>query len=542
MADATEALVPQAEPTLNIEGLTNPAAYAHPVDSISIHETHISWVILTGEFAYKVKKPLKLEFLDSRELATRRFLCNEELRLNRRLAPELYLDVVAITRDADGLHMSGSGHIVDYAVKMRQFAPSQELPALLTRADVTAEEIGVLAIRLADFHRGAAAPEGASFDYVARLRECMLGNLTTLLSHLPSLREFPVMGEVIDWTHDSLHDLNESLRKRQAGGYIRECHGDLHAHNIVRWHGQLTPFDCLEFDPKLRFIDVMNDAAFLFMDLIGHDHRDLAYEFLNRYLEQTGDYQGVRLLSFYVVYRALVRAMVDALSIEQRPAERLEWKGRMRGRIATALEFMRPPQPTLYIMHGPSGSGKSWLSEHLVPLVGAVRLRSDIERKRLAGEAKPDLYSPARNQQTNARLLECAQSCLQGGASVIIDAAFLKKRDRQQFKALADRLGASFVIISCVAEAEEMARRIQRRAMGKADPSDATVAVLNQQLQDFVPLEAEELRNAIRVNTMQPRAERAAVATLRAREVNTARQTAWPQRRRHEIARVTEQD
>jgi uncharacterized protein len=540
---AKAALPSDSEPVLHIDALLSPAVYPHPVAKIQVHETHISWVILTGDFAYKIKKRLKLEFIDSRALATRRFLCEEELRLNRRLAPELYVGVVPITQDLTGLHIGGDGRIVDYAVKMRQFEPAQELPALLPRADVSANEMADLEKHLAEFHHKAHPPADASFDYLAQLRESVLGNLATLLAHLPSLQGSADIGELIDWTHDSLHDLHEQFRQRQAQGFIREGHGDLHAHNIVRWRGQLTPFDCLEFDPKLRFVDVMNDVAFLVMDLFAHARQDLACEFLNCYVEQTGDYSGIRLLPFYAVYRALVRALVDALGGEQKPAERPAWKGRMQGRIATALKFMRPAPPTLYIMHGPSGSGKSWLSERLIPLLGAVRLRSDVERKRLASIATqsvdlstlPDLYSPAVNQLTYARLLSCAESCLLGGVSVIIDAAFLNVQDRQRFKTLADRLGAAFVIVSCNADREEMARRIMRRAIDKADPSDATVAVLNQQLQAFVPLQTEELRSVIYVNTMQPNSERAAVATLRAREANTPRATAWSARREQRL-------
>ena len=547
IAETFKPLTTDSEPVFSIDELLNSAAYAHAVGPISLHETYISWVILTGEYAYKIKKRLKLEFMDTTSLATRHFLCEEELRLNKRLAPTLYLQVVAITRDANGLHLGGSGTPVDYAVKMRQFEPSQELPALLARADIKAQEMAALAERLAEYHRRAAAtPENSTFDYVAQLRACVLGNLTTLLAHLQSLQERPAIGQLIDWTHDSLHDLQECFRARQTGGFIRECHGDLHAHNIVRWQGQLTPFDCLEFDPKLRWIDVMNDVAFLVMDLVGHDHKDLAYEFLSRYVEQTGDYQGIRLLPFYSVYRAMVRAMVDALSIEQRAAERLEWEDRLHGRIATAQQFMRPKQTALFVMHGPSGSGKSWLSERLVPLVAAVRLRSDLERKRMVDQepglgrgaaGSPDLYTPARNCQTYTRLLECAESSLLGGISVIVDAAFLDVEHRQQFKALADRLGASFVIVSCVAEKAEMARRIESRTTEKAGPSDATVAVLYNQLQGFVPLRADELTDVVRVDTQQPNPDRSLFAMLQAREVNLRRRMTWPQRRGRAFSR-----
>jgi predicted kinase len=198
---------------------------------------------------------------------------------------------------------------------------------------------------------------------------------------------------------------------------------------------------------------------------------------------------------------------------------------------------MHPKRPSLIIMHGPSGSGKSWLSERLVPLVAAVRLRSDLERKRLP-DPEPDLYTPARNRQTYARLLECAESCLLGGVSVIVDAAFLNADDREHFRSLAERCGASFVILSCIADKAEMGRRIARRAQENADPSEATIAVLENQLQGFVPLRADELAHAIRVDTLQPDPLRAAFATLQAREVNLGVcQVAWPQRRERVVAR-----
>jgi aminoglycoside phosphotransferase family enzyme/predicted kinase len=537
-APSIEAFAIGSESVLNIDALLNGAAYAHAVSDIKLHETHISWVILTGEYAYKIKKRVKLEFLDTTTLAMRHFLCHEELRLNKRLARDLYLAVVPITQGGKGVHLGGTGVIIDYAVKMKQFDPSQELPALLVRADVTAQEMTDLAERLAEFHRQAAlAPDDAGFNYVAELRNSVLGNVAALLAHLGSLQGLPALGQLIDWTHDLLHDLHERFRNRQSRGYIRECHGDLHAHNIVRWQAQLTPFDCLEFDPKLRWIDVMNDVAFLVMDLVGHDRKDLAYEFLSRYVEQTGDYAGIRLLPFYAVYRALVRAMVDAVSGEQKPIERLELNGRLHGRISTALGFMHPKRPSLIIMHGPSGSGKSWLSERLVPLVAAVRLRSDLERKRLP-DPQADLYTPARNRQTYARLFQCAESCLLGGVSVIVDAAFLNADVRERFRSLAQRCGASFVILSCIADKAEMARRIARRAQENADPSEATIAVLENQLQGFVPLRADELAHAIRVDTLQPDPLRAAFATLQAREVNLGvRQMAWPQRRERVVPR-----
>ena len=534
-AVSMESIHTDPDPTFRIEELLNPDVYAHPVTELKLRESPLSWVIRTGIYAYKVKKCLKLDFLDTTALASRRFFCDEELRLNRRLAPELYLDVIAIARAADGVHMGGAGSIVDYAVRMKQFEESEELPALLARGAVGMDEVRALAEQLADFHRRApVATDDKAFDYLAQLRKTVLGNEVTLVAHLDSLQQFPTMALLIHWTRDSLHDFAERFRRRQADGFIRECHGDLHAHNIVRWHRELTPFDCLEFDPALRWIDVMNDVAFLFMDLAVHGRKDLGYGFLSHYVERTSDYEGIRLLPFYAVYRALVRAMVDTLEAEQHGSKHLDLYKRIHARINTAMDFIHPTGPSLFIMHGPSGSGKSWLSEQLVPLIGAVRMRSDFERKRLAGfetmhsvsvTASQTLYAPEAILHTYSVLLEYAESCLLGGISVIVDAAFLDVESRRLFRTLAERLDAQFVIISCFADEAEMARRIKCRRLSPAEPSDATVAVLESQLGALEPPRADEEAHVIRVDTAKPNAASAAFAILQAREANLAQRT-----------------
>ncbi len=520
------------EPGIEIQDLLRPAAFPHPVAHPELRETHVSWIVLTGTVAYKIKKAQKLDFLDASTLERRRHLCEEEIRLNRRLTPELYLDVVAITKDASGLHVGGSGSIVEYAVCMRQFDTSQELPALVARGDIAIDEVTALAERVAEFHsRAAVAPQADSFDYVTQLRNSVLGNVATLLSHLDSTAQFPELGMLIDWTHDSLHTFADRFRKRQQGGFVRECHGDLHAHNIVRWQGRLTPFDCLEFDPKLRWIDVMNDVAFLVMDFAALGRKDLACAFLSRYLERTGDYDGVRLLPFYAVYRAAVRAMVDALSAEQHPARHGEFYQRLQCRVRTAVDFMQSRSPTLFIMRGPSGSGKSWLSERLVPLVQALRIRSDLERGRLAGAApaapnepahRHDVYAhgaytPEMTRRVYARLALCAENCLLAGVNAIVDAAFLEREQRRIFQNLADRLGVRFVIVSCTAQEEEMAHRIAARRLARTDPSEADEAILEQQLRHLEPLQADEQAHVMTVDTMLPDPAGAVLANLRAR-------------------------
>jgi len=493
------------------EDLLTPAAFAHPVSRFEVRETPISWVILTGLYAYKVKKNVHLDFIDASTLETRHFLCEEELRLNRRLALDLYMDAVTITREAGGLRIGGLGPIVEYAVRMRQFDASQELSVLLEGDTLDEQEFVDLGRRLARFHESVPkATCDKEFTHTTDLHDTVLGNLATLLSHLDAETPLPEIGLLVDWTHDYLHDSLTQLRLREEGGAIRECHGDLHAGNIVRWRGQLIPFDGLEFDPKLRWIDIMNDVAFLVMDLMAHKRQDLAYAFLNAYLERTGDYEGVRHLAFYSVYRSLVRAMVDCLGAENDPTHREDFQKQLRMRIKTASAFVNQPVPTLFIMHGVSGSGKSWMSERLIPQLGAIRIRSDVERKRLSGVSssplettgfEEGLYTPAMSHRTYARLLECADQCLKGGFNTIVDAAFLQGEDRRLFADLAAVGGFHFVILACEAELPVLTQRVEQRARQRIDPSDADLTVLTEQLSILQPLSAPERRRTITLDT-----------------------------------------
>jgi len=514
-----------AAPAFTPAHLLTPAAFPHPVDRLEVRETNISWVILTGPFAYKIKKSVELAFIDASTLEKRRRMCEEELRLNRRLAPDLYMDVVAITRHADGARIGGNGRVIEYAVRMRQFEASEELSALLARGTVSAHEIAAFGECLANFHASAArAPCGANNLYTNQLHDAVLGNLAALLSHLDEDTTLPEMGSLVDWTHDYLHDSLTRLHMREQNGFIRECHGDLHARNVVRWHGRLMPFDSLDFDPKLRWIDIMNDVAFMVMDLMAHDRRDLAFSFFNSYLEKSGDYDGVQLLPFYAVYRALVRAMVDGLGAEYDLDRRDEFRRRLRTRVKTAAAFIHRPKPTLFIMHGPSGSGKSSLSERMAAQLGAIRIRSDVERKRLAGfrtsAARADrfeqgIYTPDFSHRTYARLLESTESCLEGGVNVIVDASFINGEDRRLFRELAARLGNQFFIISCEADRSLLAKRIEERRQSRVDPSDADVTVLDRQLQKLGPLGADERLHVIAVDTGHAGAYENALSAMR---------------------------
>jgi hypothetical protein len=316
---------------------------------------------------------------------------------------------------------------------------------------------------------------------------------------------------LIQWTQNSLARLRPSINSRKHLRFVRECHGDLHARNIVRWRQQWLPFDCLEFDPQLRWIDVMSDVAFLFMDLIAHGRENLAYEFLSRYVEETGDYEGLRLLPLYAAYRALVRAKVDALGAQAAgPVERQALEARLTNRLQIAMRFMNMGPPALIVMHGVTACGKSWLSEQLISTIRAVRIRSDLERKRPASMRSPKRkffgvgagpYTPAAIEQTYARLLECAESVLEAGCNVIVDATFLKFAHRQMFRDLALRHDCPFLIVSCRANRATLAARLKTRAQIGQDPSEATQSVLEEQLRTQEPLAAEEQPHALEIDT-----------------------------------------
>ena len=329
------------ETRFNIEDLLLGAAFPHPVTQLQLKQTHISWVLLTGPFAYKIKKPVRYDFIDASTLERRKFLCEEELRLNRRFAPDLYVEVVAIVAGKGRLSVGGRGNPLEFAVKMRQFDPSQELAELLARDGVTAQDMRSLADTVADSHiRAAVAPANGPYGTFPKVQAPILGNFELLRRHLGGEAERTSLEQLAVWTYDSLARLKPLIQSRLQSGDVRECHGDLHARNIVRWQQHWLPFDCLEFDPELRWIDVMADTAFLFMDLVSRRREDLACEFLSRYLEETGDYAGLRLLPLYASHYALVRAKVDALGAESAsPAERAALEARLTERLATAVAF-----------------------------------------------------------------------------------------------------------------------------------------------------------------------------------------------------------
>jgi len=492
-----------------IASLLQERAYPHPVDNIQLLETHISWVILTGSFAYKIKKPIKLEFLDFSSLEQRKISCNDELRLNRRWAPQLYLDVVAICGSFEKPEVGGSGSPVEYAVKMNQFPQISQLDAQLDAGLLTDADMYELAEMITTQHDSAAIVDQLNVkDVFESIRAPMLENIEHLKSHVSRDK----LHELSSWTKKSLRELRLTLMQRQRDGFVRECHGDLHLRNLVRLPSGIVAFDGVEFSAELRNIDVISDVSFLMMDLIARERQDLAYLFINRYLECSGDYAGMSVFGLYYVYHALIRAKVAAI----RSVERSDETGRqhdleeMAHCCAVAHRWIESRAPLLVVMHGFSGSGKTTLSEALMSRLPAIRVRSDIERKRKHGLAETEgsgaragegIYAPHARVSIYDALADAAEFSLRLGQDVIVDASFLNHSDRQHFHALAKRISVGFVMVDTSAESDELLRRIRFRQRDASDASEADANVLQYQFEHAEPLGSKELEWTITVAT-----------------------------------------
>ncbi|MDM0116344.1 AAA family ATPase [Variovorax sp. J22R133] len=470
---------------------------------VRLVETHISWVLLTATRAYKLKKPVRLSFVDFTTLAARKHFCDEEVRLNRVLAPDLYLGVEPVCGSRDVPHIRGVGEPIDHVVCMKRFPDGALLGELLAAGQLAAAELDALARRLASFHANAPVADSLSLHGAPeQVGQSVMNALDQLDLHGNIARIAPLRC----WVVQEAQRLHMAWLQRQRNGAVRECHGDLHLANVVRVDGEWLPFDRIEFDPALRWIDVMSDVAFLVMDLKAHGRADLAFRFLDVYLQHRGDHGGLTVLRFYEVYRALVRALVA--SLRKGPPAGCE-APMVPDYLACAEGLVRSAgAPRLLITHGFSGSGKSTVAGQLLEVAGAIRIRSDVERKRLFGlgvlersaARGLDIYTPEATRRTFARLCEVARIALQAGYPVILDAAFLRHAERVAFRALAASLRVPFAILDVRAQGPQLRHRLAAR---QADASEADLEVLERQLAFHEALDADELAVTIAVDTQE---------------------------------------
>ena len=498
-----------------IQAIRKNANFSHSIDKYELVETHISYLLLTGPYVYKFKKPLNLGFLDFSTLEKRKYYCEEEIRLNRRLAPELYLDVVNITGTKDLPELSGDGPVIEYAVKMKQFHKGSELDQLLESGQLTKFHFDKLALQIADFHKTATiASASSNFGQYETVMKTVMSNISKIEKSISMDTHYHErILKLKQWTENSLKQSINIFKERKENGFIRECHGDMHLGNIAYHDNQIIVFDCIEFSDELRWIDVMNEIAFLVMDLDDRDQTSFSYRFLNSYLELSGDYEGLSVLPFYYVYRALVRSKVSCIRLQQSGLsniERLHEIENYRHHIDTSCRYIEKRYPVLLITYGFSGSGKTTVSQDLMESLGAIRIRSDIERKRLYGinaNIKQDpaidqgIYSKNSSNQTYQKLCDLAKKLLMANYNVIVDATFLRKKHRTKFQNIANDLDLPFIILDFQSQINTLRQRIIKRDNYGNNASDADLSVLDYQIATQEPLNNEEKKSVISINT-----------------------------------------
>ncbi len=483
-----------------VEALSDPVHWPHAVGEVIHHETHISHVILAGDYAYKIKKPLDLGFLDFSTLEARRACCEAEVRLNARLAPHIYLDVVAITGSPTVPELGGAGAPIEYAVRMRRFDEAGLLDRQAAQGQLDRALIGRLAQHVAAFHDSAdAAPPDAHFGSPAAVLAPARDNFAQIRPHVDSS-----LGERLDalaqWTESRFAALSHAFERRRADARVRECHGDMHLGNIALVDGAPAIFDGIEFNAAMRWTDVAADVAFLVMDLDRRGADDLAGEFLDEWLASTGDYDALEVMTFYLVYRALVRAKIAAIRKSQHgPGEDdAEDEAALRAYIALAEHYAGTDAGAILITRGVAGSGKSAAASVLVDRLGAIRLRADVERRRLYPDPDPETrYAPAAHDTVYARLEALARAGARAGFPVVVDATFVERERRSRFERLAAQQRVPFRIVDIEVPEPILRERVRARYRRGDDVSEAGIAVMEAQLRGLAALTRDE--RAVRI-------------------------------------------
>ncbi|HAG83082.1 MAG TPA: adenylyl-sulfate kinase [Cyanobacteria bacterium UBA12227] len=471
-----------------IEQMMQPGFYPHPVtEPIQMIQTHVSYVLLTGNYAYKVKKSVNFGFLDFSTLERRQHFCLEELRMNQPIAPEIYLEVLPITQTANQYILQGTGEPVEYALKMCQFPQETLFITMFEQGKLTTNHMEELGRIVAHFHAKAQTNDYIrSFGEVEKIREAFDQNYQQTEAYIGKSQTQQQYEETKQFTDTFFEQQQELLATRRENNWIRECHGDLHLRNICLWNDKIQLFDRIEFNEPFRFVDVMYDIAFAVMDLEARERKDLGNAFLNTYIEQTGDWEGLQVLPLYLSRQAYVRAKVTSFLLDDPAvpeAAKQEAATTAAAYYRLAWEYTKTNQGQIILMSGLSGSGKSTVARYLARHLGAIHLRSDAVRKHLAGipldqSGGNELYTPAMNQKTYDRLLQLGILLARKGFPVILDA----KYDRQSFRADAIAQAQThqlpLKILYCTAPTEVLRDRLSSRT---GDVSDATADLLTHQ-------------------------------------------------------------
>jgi len=493
-----------------VNNLQNPDLYDHPTPHFQLIETHSSWVILTGEYTYKLKKPVDFEFLDYSTLAKRKHFCQREIELNRRLAPKIYLEVVTITGSPEQPQINGENEIIDYAIKMREFSQKNILTHLLEKDKLTESLLDKLAMNIANFHQTTeVVPLAENYGTPEQIYAPVVQNFDQIRPLLTKPTDIAELDRLEEWAAQQQQALTKIFKQRKQQGFIRACHGDLHLGNMVLIDDQPVIFDCIEFNEDFRFTDTMADLGFVVMDLQEKQRFEDANRLINIYLQQTGDYAGLQVLPYYIAYRAVVRAKVALFALHQ-PGLSAQQKEQItegyRHHLIVANCYTQPTQPLLIIMHGFSASGKSTIAQQLVGPLSAMQIRSDVERKRMQGHdvaaqlhspVNKGLYSFEMHDKTYQHLATLADNVLRSGYSVIVDATFLQQPHRRWMQHVAEQHNIPRVIIDCQAPTSVLQQWLTERQTQGEKVSEARLDILAMQQEMADPLTAEEKQHAI---------------------------------------------
>lgn len=480
-----------------IKALQNSKLYSHEVAQFMVIQTHLSWVILTGPFAYKIKKPLNLGFQDYTTLEKRKYYCELEISLNKRLAAQLYVEVVPITGSESHPMLGSSDAPFEYAIKMHQFPQENLLSDYASHQKLNANIFDALALQTAHFHHAAEICEknsnfGTPIDVYFPIQD----NFAALKT-LPASAQYVTQIEKIEqWSQIQFEKLKPILSQRKEQGFIRACHGDLHLGNIVMLNQSPVIFDCIEFNESFRWTDVMNDVSFLAMDLDHKGYSSLSHFYVNKYFEYSHDYIGALLLKFYQSYRAMVRAKVTSFQIAQITDEtpiKKKLLQELRELLLLGEQYANAQGVNLTITFGMSGSGKTVFTEQLLMKTGAIRLRSDVIRKSMYQASQKDkAYSSEATQAVYHELKSIAHTLLLNGHSVIIDAMCLKKWQRELFFTLSNETKAPLTLLAFDAPIDILQQRINERRKRGKDASEADLNVLKSQSKEIEHLTETE--------------------------------------------------
>jgi len=490
--------------------MQNPKFYPHKVQSpIEVLQTHISYIVLTGDYAYKLKKPLDLGFLDFSHLEKRHYYCQQEFDLNQPIAPDIYLDVLPITQHHDTLELNGQGETVEYVVKMRQFPQSALLSEMEKAGELTESLFAELGRIVARFHQNAKTNEYIrEFGNPAKIKEGINNNYQQTKQYIGIAQTKTQFQQTQAFTDDFFQKYDALLKARQDNNFIRECHGDLHLKNICYWQEKLQLFDRIEFNEPFRFVDVMYDVAFTVMDLEYRNRTDFANVFLNNYLEYSGDWEGVQVLPLYLTRQAYVRAKVNSFILDDphvSEAEKQHAHKQASQYYHLAWQYTQSRQGHLWMMSGLSGSGKTTIAREIAKQLQAIHLRSDAVRKQLAGidlqaQGSQQIYQAEMTQQTYQRLLELGLLLASQGWHIILDAKYDQQSLREAVIQQSNIYQIPVKILHCYAPPDLLRDRVAKR---QGDISDATVDLITQQQAHADPFTEREQPYLITLDTRQ---------------------------------------